>query len=79
MAACEWLELCPFFTERSGYSPELQDEMKRDYCLGDNTRCARLWSFRYLKAEQIPDDLMPTETDRASELVRELAPGEDAG
>lgn len=73
MVVCIYSEGCPFFTEVPGYSPQLHDEMKRRFCLGDSSDCARRLAKQYMSREEIPDDLMPTELARAQDLVRDLA------
>ncbi len=69
MTRCQRTDGCPFFTDEVGYSTELQEEMRRTYCMGDNSGCARLHALDILPLTSIPDDLIPTEHDRLAELA----------
>lgn len=69
MARCEWTDLCSFFTDEVGFSIDLQARMRLSYCLGDNSRCARLAALDLLPLPQIPDDLIPTDHERLTALV----------
>jgi hypothetical protein len=68
MSRCQWAEVCVFFTDEVGYSPELQQKMREEYCLGDNTSCARLLAMEFLPADRIDDDLLPTDLARLALL-----------
>ncbi len=70
MTRCSWTETCTFFTDEVGYSIDLQAAMRAQYCLGDNTSCARLHSIDVLPLNRIPDDLIPTDHERLAELVK---------
>jgi hypothetical protein len=66
MATCEKLEKCPFFHDKLADMPAVSDLMKKEYCLGDKTRCARfLVSTAGLP---VPADLFPSEYTRAVQL-----------
>ena len=68
MAECERLNKCPFFTDRMTSMPNVSEVMKRTYCLGDKTECAR---YQLASAGvPIPTDLYPPDTARASEILR---------
>lgn len=69
MARCQWAEVCTFFNDEVGYSPELQRTMREEYCLGDNTHCARLEAMDFLPPDEIPDDLIPTDHARLRGLA----------
>lgn len=69
MTRCVWTDPCTFFTDEVGYSIELQAEMRSNYCMGDNTHCARLAAIEHLPFNKIPDDLMPTEHERLAEIT----------
>lgn len=68
MSRCKWTEACSFFTDEVGYSIDLQMTMRLDYCLTDNTECARLLALDVLPLEEIPRDLLPTEHERLARL-----------
>lgn len=68
MPRCTWTDACVFFNDEVGYSIDLQAHMRMEYCLGDSTNCARLRALEIVRAEQIPNDLLPTEHDRLAQL-----------
>lgn len=72
MSRCQWTEVCVFFTDDVGYSPEMQEQMREVYCLGDSSDCARLAAIADLPLEEIPDDLIPTDHERLAVLVEEF-------
>lgn len=72
MPRCKWTEACTFFNDEIGYSPELQADMRAEFCLRDNTHCARLAAIADLPPAEIPDDLIPTDHARLEQLVIEF-------
>ena len=69
MATCKYTSACVFFTDEVGYSPELWDEMRAAYCLVGNEACARLRVLACVAPVDIPDDLIPTDTERADAII----------
>jgi hypothetical protein len=69
MADCECLPKCPFFNDRMADMPALAGMMKKKYCLNDNDTCARHIVFAALGSENVPDDLFPSQIDRARKIV----------
>jgi hypothetical protein len=69
MAECIRTNTCIFFTDEVGYSPELWNDMRAAYCLVGDESCARFRLLAYMTAEEIPRDLIPTDTDRADALI----------
>ncbi len=69
MARCVFTEICVFFNDEVGYSIDLQAAMRITYCMGDSSDCARLAAMDVLPMSRIPDDLIPTDTDRIGDLV----------
>ncbi len=69
MADCVCLSRCPFFNDRMGQMPATADLMKKRYCLGDQTQCARYMVFSKLGAEKVPLDLYPTQVERAQKVL----------
>lgn len=72
MGRCVYTEQCIFFTDEIGYSIDLQAHMRMEYCLTDNTRCARLLAMDKLPLAEIPDDLIPSELERLEQLTQGL-------
>ncbi len=67
MANCEKLEKCAFFTDQMVNMPAVSALLKKTYCLGDKTQCAR---YRVATAGlQAPNDLLPNDIDRALQIV----------
>jgi len=66
--ACVYHESCPFFASVTGYSPELNHMMKHRFCLEDSTGCARFIALNAIGRENVPLDLLPSDTDRLADL-----------
>lgn len=69
MADCECLPTCPFFNEQMADMPSMSQIIKRRYCRGSNVRCARHIVFRALGRDAVPEDLYPSQVDRAEEII----------
>lgn len=73
MSECKYTPICPFFIAQVGYSPELNAAMKEQYCLGDNSNCARLLAIEIVdRIEDVPDDLLPSDHPRLAGLRIEV-------
>jgi len=68
MAECERLNKCPFFTDRMTNMPYVSEVMKRTFCLGDKTSCARYQLAAV--GVPVPPDLYPRDTARARDILR---------
>ena len=73
MADCECLGGCPFFNDRMAGMEATAAMMKRKYCLGDSTQCARYMVFKKLGKPAVPSDLFPSMTDRATAILAAAA------
>ena len=70
MPNCECLSDCPYFQTNMLREVEAIAEMRRrKYCRGDYTMCARYMVFKALGRENVPQDLLPSEVQRAKELI----------
>lgn len=69
MAECGSLPGCPFFNDRMANMPVTANSMKKRYCLGDNTKCARYMVSRALGKERVPSGLGPGQVDKAEEII----------
>ena len=69
MADCVCLPRCPFFNDRMADMPATTQLMKKRYCQGDQTQCARHMVFSKLGSEMVPTDLYPTQVERAKEVL----------
>ncbi len=69
MANCECLPTCPFFNDKMANKPGTAEMIKKKYCLGDNTECARYIVFKKIGKANVPADLFPNQKDNALRLV----------
>lgn len=69
MAECEKLSACPFFNDKMDNMPAISDMLKKKYCLGDKTKCARYMVASALGKEKVPSDLYPNMIDRAKDII----------
>ncbi len=73
MPECECIKKCPFFNDKMKGMGTIKEMMKKKYCLGDNTNCARYMVFRNLGSEAVPPDLPPNKQDRARQIISSSA------
>jgi len=69
MAQCPSLPKCPFFNDKMSGAPALADMMKKRYCQGDNSTCARWVVFQKNGPGSVPIDLFPNQMDKAHALI----------
>lgn len=69
MADCELLATCPFFQDKMADKPATAEMFKKQYCMGDNSTCARYMIFIELGREKVPPDLFPNQTGRAEKIL----------
>ena len=69
MADCVCLPRCPFFNDRMAAMPATAQLIKKRYCQGEQSECARHMVFSRLGAEKVPTDLFPTQVERAKEVL----------
>jgi len=65
MPDCECLMGCPFFNDRMKNLSVVKDMMKKRYCLGDNSQCARYIIFKARGRDAVPPDLIPNQVEIA--------------
>lgn len=71
MAECECLSTCLFFNDKMADKPATSEMLKRRYCLGDNSGCARFIVRQALGANKVPTNLYPNQKDKALEIINE--------
>lgn len=71
MANCEILETCILFNDRLNNMPKTADIIKKKYCCGDNSECARHIIFLALGKEKVPLDLFPGQIERIHNILSE--------
>jgi hypothetical protein len=69
MADCAMTPNCLFFNDKMAHMPSTAEMMKRKYCRGDYTNCARFIVLEALGKEGVPADLAPNETEMAKQLA----------
>jgi len=70
MAECKSLSTCPFFNDQMANMPGKTVMIKKKYCLGNNTQCARFIVAGKLGKENVPSDLYPDDLERADEILK---------
>jgi len=69
MSDCECLEKCPFFNDKMEKMPSLAHLLKRQYCQGDNSSCARYMVFKAKGRDAVPSTLYPNDKKQAEKLL----------
>lgn len=69
MADCEMIAKCIFFNDKMAHMPAMAEMMKKKYCRGDNSKCARHMVCTTLGREKVPADLTPAQVERAQALL----------
>lgn len=69
MAECECLSKCLFFNDKMADMPAMAESMKRRYCMGDSTQCARHMVLVAKGRENVPADLFPNNIERANKIL----------
>lgn len=67
MAECEKLPKCLFFNDKMADMPAMAEIFKKRYCLGDNSKCARLTVA--VTGRLVPVDLFPNQMDVAKKII----------
>jgi hypothetical protein len=66
MKQCPVLEFCRFFNNILENMPSISESLKEQYCLGDNSDCARYIILNEIGGENLPDDVFPHQKDKGS-------------
>lgn len=69
MSDCVCLPKCPFFNDKMANMPGTAAIIKRNYCQGDNSNCARFLVFQALGREAVPADMYPNQVALAREII----------
>ncbi len=69
MADCECLAKCIFFNDRMASKPATAQILKKQYCQGNSSECARYVVFKALGGEHVPPDLYPSQKDRVEKIL----------
>lgn len=66
---CPFLKTCIFFQDKMNNMSATANVMKKRYCLGDNSQCARFMVAQRLGRDKVPTDLFPNQYDKAKKLT----------
>ncbi len=69
MPDCEMISKCLFFNDKMANMPSTANMLKKKYCKGDFTKCARYVVCKALGREKVPADLTPSQMDKAKLLL----------
>jgi hypothetical protein len=70
MPDCECLKTCPYFEHDIVKQIDMVAKLRQQkFCKGDNSLCARYMVFKTLGKPNVPKDLLPTQTERAKEII----------
>lgn len=72
MADCECLPKCPFFNDKMASKPATAQIMKKQFCQGDSTGCARHQVKVAAGSDKVPADLFPGQTDKVPGILAAL-------
>jgi len=70
MADCELIAACPFFNDKMADMPSMAALLKKQYCNGQPSNCARYQVRQKLGKEKVPADLFPNQNDRVRQLMK---------
>ena len=69
MADCECLAGCMFFNDKMQTMPAAANLLKKRLCQVNNANCARHMVLIALGKQNVPADLSPNQTERATTLI----------
>ncbi|RMH73864.1 MAG: hypothetical protein D6675_01560 [Gemmatimonadetes bacterium] len=71
MADCKYIEACPFFNEKLPNMPAMTKLIKKQYCHGNFTECARLIAYEATGIEVLPNTMYPNDSKAAQAFIQE--------
>ena len=69
MPDCEMIAKCIFFNDKMANMPAMAGMMKKKYCQGDNSKCARYMVCKGKGREHVPADMSPAQMERAMSIM----------
>ncbi len=72
MAVCAYIPECDFYHDKLDEMPFSKDFMKSLFCHKQAAFCARYLYLSHKDTVEVPRDLMPHETDKAKEFLRNI-------
>lgn len=70
MADCECIEGCPFFHDKMDNKPATANLIKKKFCQGTYSECARYKVFKKFGKGSVPFDLFPNMHERAMLMIK---------
>ena len=70
MKDCECLEKCDFFNDKMANMPSMANLLKKKYCQGDNSECARFMVYKAIGKDYVPSNLYPSQIERVNEIIK---------
>jgi hypothetical protein len=67
---CELIQGCIFFNNKMQNMPATAELLKKRYCKGAFSTCARHMVFKAMGRPRVPPDLFPQQTEIAEDLIR---------
>jgi hypothetical protein len=74
MAECKLLGKCSFIAKEMSEMPLTAKLVRERYCIGNSTACARNIIGDKIGNNHVPDDMSPSELDKAMILLAILCP-----
>lgn len=75
MSKCVLTKECVFFKDKMADMPYTASVIKAKYCEGEGgATCARYLAFEQLGIDNVPQDLLPNQTEKMKELLEIIAP-----
>lgn len=71
MTACQYFDNCRYFKERMSTMPSTMKLVQHNYCEKLYDECARFKVTRALGESAVPDDLSPSDMERADAFIRQ--------
>jgi hypothetical protein len=68
---CELIKTCSFINKKVKDMPRISKILKKNYCNGDVSKCARYMVFNELGVDKVPFDMFPYSRADAMVLIRE--------
>ncbi|MDD3620535.1 MAG: hypothetical protein PHX57_14195 [Desulfobulbaceae bacterium] len=70
MPDCELIHQCIFFNNKMRNYPAIAELLKRKFCKGTFTTCARYMVYKVKGRASVPTDLFPPEIEKVEKIIR---------
>jgi len=72
MSKCDLSKICLFYRKGFAAMPSTSKYLRRNYCLGDSTDCARHQIAANIGMELVPDYICPNSFDMLDKSMKDL-------